>query len=80
MIGVWPLIMGLTMFLQQKLNPQPTDPTQAKVMQFLPVMFIFLFAHLPGRAGDLLELEQLALDRAAVGDHEADGREGEPEP
>jgi YidC/Oxa1 family membrane protein insertase len=47
MIGVWPLIMGFTMWLQQKLNPQPTDPTQAKVMQFLPVMFTFLFATFP---------------------------------
>jgi len=44
MIGVWPLLMGLTMFLQQKLNPQPPDPIQAKIMSFLPVMFIFLFA------------------------------------
>ena len=43
-IGVWPLLMGLTMYLQQKLNPQPPDPIQAKVMAFLPVMFIFLFA------------------------------------
>ncbi len=47
MIGVWPLIMGLTMFLQTKLNPQPTDPIQAKVMQFLPLMFIFLFTTFP---------------------------------
>jgi YidC/Oxa1 family membrane protein insertase len=47
MIGIWPLIMGFTMWLQTKLNPQPTDPVQAKVMQFLPVMFIFLFATFP---------------------------------
>jgi YidC/Oxa1 family membrane protein insertase len=47
MIGVWPLIMGTTMLLQQKLNPQPADPTQAKVMMFLPVMFTFLFATFP---------------------------------
>ena len=47
MIGVWPLIMGFTMWLQTKLNPQPTDPIQAKVMQFLPLMFIFLFATFP---------------------------------
>ena len=47
MIGVWPLIMGFTMWLQTKLNPAPTDPTQAKVMQFLPLMFIFLFATFP---------------------------------
>jgi YidC/Oxa1 family membrane protein insertase len=47
MIGVWPLIMGLTMWLQTKLNPAPTDPVQAKVMQLLPLMFIFLFATFP---------------------------------
>ena len=47
MIGVWPLIMGFTMWLQTKLNPAPTDPVQAKVMQLLPLMFIFLFATFP---------------------------------
>jgi len=47
MIGVWPLIMGLTMFLQQKLNPQPTDPIQAKIFLFLPIMFTFLLASFP---------------------------------
>ncbi len=45
MIGAWPLLMGLTMFLQQKLNPQPTDPVQAKVFMFLPIMFTFLLGH-----------------------------------
>ena len=47
MLGVWPLIMGLTMWLQQKLNPQPMDPTQAKIMMFLPIMFTFLLAQFP---------------------------------
>ena len=47
MIGVWPLLMGLTMWLQTKLNPQPADPIQAKVMLFLPVIFTFLFATFP---------------------------------
>jgi YidC/Oxa1 family membrane protein insertase len=47
MIGIWPLLMGATMLLQTKLNPQPADPVQAKVMMFLPVMFIFLFATFP---------------------------------
>ncbi|KAF0224209.1 MAG: preprotein translocase subunit [Rhodospirillaceae bacterium] len=41
-IGVWPLIMGATMWLQQKLNPQPVDPVQAKMMMFLPVVFTFM--------------------------------------
>jgi YidC/Oxa1 family membrane protein insertase len=46
-IGVWPLLMGATMLLQTKLNPQPADPIQAKVMMLLPLMFIFLFATFP---------------------------------
>lgn len=45
MIGAWPVMMGLTMFLQQKLNPAPTDPVQAKVFMFLPIMFTFLLGH-----------------------------------
>ena len=47
MIGVWPLIMGVSMYLQQKLNPQPADPMQAKIFQFLPIMFTFLLARFP---------------------------------
>ena len=43
-IGLWPMIMGVTMFLQQKLNPQPTDPVQARVFQFLPILFTFMLA------------------------------------
>jgi YidC/Oxa1 family membrane protein insertase len=43
-IGLWPLIMGVTMYLQQKLNPAPTDPVQARVFQFLPIMFTFMMA------------------------------------
>ena len=46
-IGVWPLMMGITMFLQQKLNPQPADPVQAKVFMFLPILFTFLLARFP---------------------------------
>ena len=47
MIGIWPLIMGVTMWLQQKLNPQPTDPIQAKVFMVLPFLFTFLLATFP---------------------------------
>ena len=47
LIGVWPVIMGLTMFLQQKLNPQPADPIQAKIFLFLPLFFTFLLANFP---------------------------------
>jgi YidC/Oxa1 family membrane protein insertase len=41
-IGAWPLIMGVTMFLQQKLNPAPADPVQAKMMMALPIVFTFM--------------------------------------
>jgi YidC/Oxa1 family membrane protein insertase len=47
MIGVWPLIMGLTMFVQQKLNPQPADPVQAKIFMFLPLIFTVMLAAFP---------------------------------
>ncbi|MEE8263635.1 MAG: membrane protein insertase YidC [Gammaproteobacteria bacterium] len=44
---VLPLLMGVSMFLQQKLNPAPIDPVQAKVMQLMPVIFTFFFAFFP---------------------------------
>ncbi|MBB4267548.1 membrane protein insertase YidC [Roseospira visakhapatnamensis] len=46
-IGLWPVIMGCTMYLQQILNPAPTDPTQKRIMQFLPLFFTFLLAQFP---------------------------------
>jgi YidC/Oxa1 family membrane protein insertase len=46
-IGIWPLIMGATMFFQMKLNPQPTDPIQAKIFMFMPLMFTFILAPFP---------------------------------
>lgn len=47
MIGIWPLLMGLSMFVQQKLNPPPSDPAQAKVFMIMPVMFTFMLAQFP---------------------------------
>ncbi len=44
---VLPLIMGATMLIQQKLNPAPPDPLQAKVMMFLPILFTGLFWNFP---------------------------------
>ena len=46
-VGIWPIIMGTTMWLQQKLNPQPTDPMQAKIFMFLPIFFTFILAPFP---------------------------------
>ena len=47
MIGIWPLIMGVSMFIQQRLNPQPADPIQAKIFLFMPIFFTFLLAKFP---------------------------------
>ena len=46
-IGVWPILMGLTMFLQQKLNPAPTDPIQAKIFMFFPLFLTVILASFP---------------------------------
>ena len=46
-IGIWPIIMGVTMYIQQKLNPPPPDPMQAKIFMFLPIMFTFMLARFP---------------------------------
>ena len=47
MIGIWPIFMGISMFLQQRLNPQPADPIQAKVFMFMPLFFTFLLGSFP---------------------------------
>jgi len=47
MIGAWPLLMGVTMFLQQKLNPQPVDPVQARMFMLLPVVFTYMLSAFP---------------------------------
>ena len=43
-IGILPILMGVTMWLQQKLNPAPADPTQAKIFAILPFVFTFILA------------------------------------
>lgn len=46
-IGIWPLIMGITMWVQMKLNPPPPDPTQAMIFQLMPVIFTFTLGTFP---------------------------------
>jgi YidC/Oxa1 family membrane protein insertase len=46
-LPAWALIMGVTMWAQQKLNPQPPDPIQAKIFQWMPVLFTFMLASFP---------------------------------
>lgn len=46
-LGIWPIFMGVTMWAQFKLNPPPADPIQAKIFQFMPLIFTFLLARFP---------------------------------
>ncbi|PJR17087.1 membrane protein insertase YidC [Sinorhizobium meliloti] len=46
-LGVWPIIMGITMFLQMRMNPTPPDPTQAMLFTWMPVVFTFMLASFP---------------------------------
>ena len=46
-IGAWPILMGVTMYLQQKLNPTPPDPVQAKIFMFFPLFLTVILAPFP---------------------------------
>ncbi|MGR7995359.1 membrane protein insertase YidC [Xanthobacter sp. ZOL 2024] len=45
MLGAWPIIMGITMWVQMKLNPAPPDPTQQAIFNWMPIIFTFMLAH-----------------------------------
>ncbi|HXL29354.1 MAG TPA: membrane protein insertase YidC [Bradyrhizobium sp.] len=45
MIGAWPLVMGMTMWVQMKLNPAPPDPTQKMIFDWMPIIFTFMLAN-----------------------------------
>lgn len=69
-IGIWPIIMFLTMVVQMKLNPKPTDPVQEKVMTFMPWLFLFMFSGFPAGliiywswSNSLSILQQLAISK-----------------
>ena len=46
-IGIWPILMGISMAIQMRLNPPPPDPIQAKIFQYMPIFFTFLLAGFP---------------------------------
>ena len=73
MIGAWPLIMGVTMFLQQKLNPQPVDPVQARMFMLLPVVFTYMLSAFPAGLVIYWAWNNLLSIAPAMGDH-APGR------
>ncbi|HSZ73767.1 MAG TPA: membrane protein insertase YidC [Rhizomicrobium sp.] len=46
-IGIWPILMGATQWLQTQMNPAPADPVQARMFSLMPIMFIFMLATFP---------------------------------
>lgn len=46
-IGIWPVLMGITMWVQMKLNPPPPDPTQAMIFSLMPILFTFMLGTFP---------------------------------
>jgi YidC/Oxa1 family membrane protein insertase len=75
-MGIWPIIMGVTMYLQQKMNPEPADPIQAKVIKFLPILFVVMFFRFPAgliiywACNNLLSImQQYLLERSMKGSH-----------
>lgn len=47
MLGVWPILMGITMFVQMQLNPAPPDPVQAQLFRFMPLVFTYMLSAFP---------------------------------
>ena len=71
----WPIAMGLSMWLQMRLNPTPPDPVQARIFQFMPIIFTFLLATFPAGLRSTGP-EQHAFDGAAMV-HPSQHSEGE---
>lgn len=46
-IGIWPILMGVTMFIQQKLSPASSDPVQTKILKWMPVVLVFVLSGFP---------------------------------
>ncbi len=46
-LGIWPIIMGVSMFIQMKMNPEPTDPVQKQMFAYMPIIFTFMLGSFP---------------------------------
>ena len=70
MIGAWPILMGLSMWVQQKLNPTPPDPIQAKIFMFFPTFFNNNIGSISIRISCVLDCKQHINYCAAMGNYE----------
>ena len=75
---ILPILMGIAMFGQFKLNPAPPDPMQAKMFAFMPVVMTVMMAWFPAGSGAVLAHQHAAFDRAAMA-HQPRGRGGDPD-
>ena len=71
-IGVWPCLMGLTMYLQQKLNPTPPDPIQQKIFMFFPLFLTIILGSISIWSSYLLDNKQRINYGSTSCDHETD--------
>ena len=68
-LGVWPLIMGITMWVQMKLNPAPPDPTQKMIFDWMPLIFTFMLATFPAGLVIYWAWNNIAVGAAAERHH-----------
>ncbi len=74
-LGFWPIVMGITMWAQMKLNPAPPDPTQKMIFDWMPLIFTFMLASFSAGPRHLLGVEQLAVGATAEHHHEKERRQ-----
>ena len=75
-LGVWPIIMGITMWFQMKLNPTPPDPTQKMIFDWMPLIFTFMLAGFPAGLVIYWAWNNTAVGAAAELHHAPERREG----
>ena len=74
-LGVWPIIMGVTMWVQMKLNPPPPDPTQQMIFDWMPLIFTFMLASFPAGLVIYWAWNNYALGAAAERHHAQERRQ-----
>ncbi len=76
-LGVWPMVYCASMYLQQRMNPQPPDPVQARMMQFMPLFFMFMLGNFPAGLVIYWTWSNVLGPAAAICDHSAPRGAGE---
>ena len=75
-LGIWPLIMGVSMFFQMKMNPEPADPVQKSMFAWMPVIFTFMLGTFPAGLVIYWTWNNTLTVHPAILHHDQGGREG----